>query len=722
MTQKTGIQPKYQRQFERALDALDAGDNLYAIDTLESILRYSKNAEVALHLGVACAKQGLQKRAIESYETCLALSPGNESALCNLAMLLEQQGNRTQALELFRRALRGNPISLPALKGVAFHCYQSAKYEDSQGALDRIIQLDPQSTWALEQQGLLNYAQGKTEEAIEAYSNALAVDNNNGSVWNNLGNCHIKNLQVREAENAYRQAISADELNPDYWYNLGELLFHYATKAEAIEPFEQVVQLSPQDVEAWKFLAQAQADARPAEAEKSFLMVIELAGESVDHLSHMAELYAVTGEKDKEVKTRTRLSKLNPYDMENNFAIAQVRLTQGKPEIAYKLLQDCLTISEKEYETWFRLAQSFQLEQRLEEEFNCLEKVIKANPAHHAAWTRLGHVALAQDLPLKAYKYFIKAAPALKNDYSLWKLLMERLTEVGAIKEALDACDQVFELASYSPRIWDEFFRHFKRIHQEKRFLGWLEHRLFEHVNDAQYVLPFATLFSQFGHAELATRLYEHLIKQYPEYTEIFYQYAVFLVDQGLPEQARGVCLQGLKTNAKDYQLTLALGDSWYWESNYPEAKRQYEAALAQRRDDWRVWFSLGNVAARSGEFQSAVEMFSHSIEIYNLEPKSYFNRGLAFRKLGQPQLAEEDFVKCLKGNRKQAPAWSALGSLCRERQDLKRAAHYYKRALAVDRSYAVAWTNLGLVFAELGLEQQSECCYEQVQRLEKTP
>jgi len=719
MTSNSSVDPRFQRQYDRALASLESGDNLSAIDILEGILRQAPSADVALQLGRACVGQGMHKRAIESYETCLALDPRKENALVNLGLLFEQQGLFHRALEMFERVVKLNGSNLSGLKGVAFHRYQTGGYLEAQATLDKIFELEAESLWGLEQQGLLYYAQGKTEEAIEAYSRALGINNSNGSVWNNLGNCHIKSLQVREAEDAYRQAISCDESNPSYWYNLGELLFHYATKAEAIEPLRRVVEYSPDDVEAWRYMAQAQTEARPAEAEKSFLKVIELSGESVESLRSMAGLYAITGEKDKEVEIRGRLAKLNPYDMENNFAIAQVRLTQGKPEIAYKLLQDCLTISEKEYETWFRLAQSFQLEQRLEEEFNCLEQVIKANPAHHAAWTRLGHVALAQDLPLKAYKYFIKAAPALKNDYSLWKLLMERLTEVGAITEALDACDQVFELAAYSPRIWSDFYRHFKRIHQEKQFLTWLEHRLFEHVHDAQYVLPFATLFAQFQHAELATRLYEHLLKQYPHFSEIHYQYALFLIDQSQPDKARKICLEGLKVSAHDYQLILALGDSWYWEMNYLEAKNQYHKALEQRRDDWRVWFSLGNVAARSEKFQLAVEMFTQSIEIYNLEPKSFYNRGLAYRKLGQLDQAQQDFLACLKGQPKQAPAWSALGSLARDAKDYKKAVGYYKRSLAVDRDYSVAWSNLGLVYQQLGSEELSQCCQEQVVRLE---
>ncbi|MDT8445431.1 MAG: tetratricopeptide repeat protein [bacterium] len=708
-----------ERQFERALESIKRGDYLGAVEQLEEVLRNApKHFRAAYNLALSLQRQGLLQRAAEAYERALAIEPRDEAALCNLAVLMEQTDRPHRALELFERALKVNERNLQALKGLSLHRYLRGEYEAAEEVLDRALDLEANSPWALEQKGLLAHAQNDWERAIECYSKALDIDNSNPSIWNNLGNAYVKAFQVPEAENAYRQSLSIDSSLADTWFNLGELLFHSTTKAEAVEPFARVVELNPKDLEAWTFLAQAQAEARPAEAEASFLKVIELGGENQRVLKSLSKLYAQSGAKDKELEVRAKLSKHNPYDMDNNFAIAQIRLNQGRPEVAYKLLQDCLTISEQEYETWYRLAQSFQLEKKLEEEFNCLEQVIKANPAHHAAWTRLGHVALEKDLPLKAYQYFIKAAPALKNDYQLWKRVMVRLCAEERFEEALDACDQVFELAAYSPAIWEDFYRHFKSIGQDLMFVQWLELRLFQRVGDAQYSLPFGRLLINFGRPEMAEQLYQHLLKKYPQHTEIHYQLAQFYLEREQPLAARSIAESGLRNKPADYQLVLVLGDAAYLEHKYDDAQRAFEKALSLRRDDWRVWFSLGNIAARKDRLEEALEGFSQALDIYDQEPRSYFNRGLALRRLKRPKDAALDFRRALRLDRKHFAAWSALGGLALEREDWHGARRYYLRALAANRKYPVAWNNLAHVFEQLGQTQKASACLEQAQKL----
>ena len=708
-----------ERHLERASSLFGAGDPLGAAEVLSRILQQDPKHKVAAYNLALCYQiQGLNQQAIMAYEDALAISPKDVASLCNLGLLMEAEDRPHRALELFKRVLELDSKNLQALERIAYYRYQRGEWQLAKDALKEAKKVDDQDPRLLELEGLVAYGEGKYANAIEAYSLSLGQDNHSASVWNNLGNAHVKNAEIREAENAYRQAINLDDHNPDYWFNLGEMLFHYATKAEAIDPLKKVVELMPRDLEAWTLLARAQADARPADAEESFCQVLGLGGETQDLLKTLASLYRKNGEKEKEVDARVRLSKLNPYDMENNFAIAQIRLNQGQPEIAYKLLQDCLTISEKEYETWYRLAQNFQLERKLEEEFQCLEKVIKANPAHHAAWTRLGHVALQKDLPQKAFKYFFKAAPALKNDYSLWKLVMERLTEEKEWDMALECCGQVFELAVYSPRIWEDFFKHFRRIGEEPRFLFWLQGKLFDPQNTSAHALPFGAILVSCGKPDLALQLYQTLLNKNPSDRAAHYQLAEYYLGLNQPKEAAETARQGLKTHPNDYELVIALGEASYLEENYPEAGRTFNRALGLRRDDWRVWFNLGNVEARLDRPVEALKFYDVALDIYDQEPKTHFNRGLANRSVEAWDRAEQDFKNAVRLNRRYAAAWSALGALALRQNRLQAAKGHLLRALASsNRQHQVAWNNLAATFEALGDEAKRDQCLKEAEK-----
>ncbi|OGH04927.1 MAG: hypothetical protein A2600_04040 [Candidatus Lambdaproteobacteria bacterium RIFOXYD1_FULL_56_27] len=711
--------PKAQKRFDRAQSAFEQGDFSFATEALLDLLEKQPNdVEACFYLAMAFNRQGLVQRAMEAYERTLDLFGGHEFALVHLAMLCEEQNRPSRAWELYGRATKVNPKNLTALKGLAFQAYRQGQLDQAQAALAQAFALEPASPWGLELQGLIHLSQGALELAIESFSRSLAQDNRNPSVWNNLGNSHLKNHQIQEAENAYRQALSLDPKNSSYWFNLGELLFHYATKAEAIDPFLKVIEAVPSDLEARKYLAQAQLEARPKEAEASFLALIEQQGESTELIGTLAQLYSRTGEREKEVEQRLKLSKLNPYDLENNFAIAQIRLSQGKPEIAYKLLQDCLTLSEKEYETWYRLAQTFQLEEKLEEEFNCLEKVLKANPAHHAAWTRLGQVAFDQGLVLKAFKYWIKAAPALKNDPELWPKLAERLAQAGAWDEALQACDQVFEQIAFAPAIWEGFYRMFCRFGEKDRFLGWMEQRLYGPGVDAVYGLGFARLWERLGLQTPALELYKQVAEQYPLYLETYGLWANALLSLNRAPEAYNVALRGLKVQPLDYGLIVTLGEAYGFEGRLLEAQTQFQKALELRRDDWRVWFHLANLAAKQGLFERAVGLYEESLRFYDSEPKTHYNLSLCLKKLGRLEMARKELQRSLQLNRRQPQGWSALGSLDRELGEFEAAKRHYLKALALDRAYQTGWVNLAFVYGRLGQGEKQEACKRELARL----
>ena len=86
-------------------------------------------------------------------------------------------------------------------------------------------------------------------------------------------------------------------------------------------------------------------------------------------------------------------------------------------------------------------------------------------------------------------------------------------------------------------------------------------------------------------------------------------------------------------------------------DSNYAEAARQFECAVAQDPMSNWAWFWLGIAYYGQGRYDLAVERFSVVLEMFGSQPRHYYcnyARGLAYAQMGQQEQAKADWLICL--------------------------------------------------------------------------
>ncbi len=105
-----------------------------------------------------------------------------------------------------------------------------------------------------------------------------------------------------------------------------------------------------------------------------------------------------------------------------------------------------------------------------------------------------------------------------------------------------------------------------------------------------------------------------------------------------------------------------------------------YIAGAGQRAEDE---FQAGMKLMQPGQYQNAVPRFTRSIEIRETG-KAYLERGNAHRFLGQADLAIADFEKASDLDSSLSRAYSGLGSIYRDRHDMKRALDEYTKSIAM--------------------------------------
>jgi len=143
------------------------------------------------------------------------------------------------------------------------------------------------------------------------------------------------------------------------------------------------------------------------------------------------------------------------------------------------------------------------------------------------------------------------------------------------------------------------------------------------------------------------------------------------------------------------------------------EAIAHFERALAERPDDARVLFALGNTARALGLARPAEEFFRRVLALEPGRVEALVNLANLLRASGNLEAAEALLAPALARNPEAAELWLTLGSVHREMGDAARAQTHYREALARRPDYPAALANLADLLADAGDTRQALVLYD---------
>ncbi len=397
----------------------------------------------------------------------------NEQHLPSWAALAELEslrGQDTEALTCWEKVIALQPAHTQAWQCIASLRLGLGDIAGALKAYQQALSVEANNPAALEGLGMAFMRQGHFQEALKAYQEAQAINPHNPGLWNNLGNCHLKLQQIEAAEEAYKKALRLAPEKGDYWYNLGELLFLYASPHAALEALSHACKLNPNDLEALYYLAQAQEEKQPQAAIQSYEKLLQAGKSTPEVIPALARLYRRTNQAAKEKTTRASLAKANPYDLENNQALLQLTLKEGKRDEALSLLEDLPLQGKAAADLWFQLSVGFKLENNLEKELDCLEETLKLDEGFNLAWLALARITLRQKLTKKAWLYFQRSQV---RDIEFADQLLPALFPLQEWQAIFSLLELQRPFLLLSPRLWEKYLSLFRRYNQKDRLAAW---------------------------------------------------------------------------------------------------------------------------------------------------------------------------------------------------------------------------------------------------------
>ena len=153
---------------------------------------------------------------------------------------------------------------------------------------------------------------------------------------------------------------------------------------------------------------------------------------------------------------------------------------------------------------------------------------------------------------------------------------------------------------------------------------------------------------------QAASQILAGLVQRDPSQLDAYPKLAEAFRNMGEPGRATETLRQLARRKEDDPMLHVVIARSLLDEEKIDYSLVLQELAAAEKAspDDYDVHYLRGKVFLMTGLYGQAVASLRRAIELRPTEPSAYYQLGLAYRKLGQPDLAKEQFerLEFLKG------------------------------------------------------------------------
>ncbi len=180
----------------------------------------------------------------------------------------------------------------------------------------------------------------------------------------------------------------------------------------------------------------------------------------------------------------------------------------------------------------------------------------------------------------------------------------------------------------------------------------------------------------------------------------------IALNEIGAGEQA----VQLLRQAQRQYPEDLWLNDTLGWFSisvlrprQYDEGVRYYTAAVALRPLNPYMVLSLGRILQMKGSYLEAIPEFTKAIELKPDLWDAWWDRGVAYAKLGKLDESIADYSKPTEMVPQNPIAWINRGGAYCDLRQWDKALADDTQAIGLDPTLAIAWNNRGFAYQQLG-------------------
>jgi RNA polymerase-associated protein CTR9 len=565
-------------------------------------------------------KSGYQEKDLDQCVTCfklaLNLDPNFVPGLLGLAAVYAEKGDYKSALILYQKALCINPDFSPDLRipiGMCFHNLDMS--EEARKAFNRALERDPDNVYAIMFLSLIDVNSSKTEKSKNQ-----------------------RKILLKEANAKVLKAFQMDPRNPLCTLQMSERFFE-------------------KDLHKAKVMAQSSlVNSKSAKAKKDAYMMLGRIAHSQGDLKVAMENYKAA-------------IKLCPDSLMVHFPLAQLYLSQDKPEEAIQCLEKVLAKHPTDYDSLKLLFSVYTnkpaLHEKAEVVFESLKKIVGDSEKE----LKVRDPELIADIA--AYLEKSNVQQARKKYHQLLNMMEEE--NIPVPPELLNNVAVLYHMeADGISSYFDPSFRMNYRVGVDST----------DHAHESNVMNAAETIYQR---ALVSVTLPDYVQNEDPWkvnalQTSIRYNVARLFETRGELDKAEAHLKEILKIHPAYDDCMLRLGFIEESRKNYEKALDYYSDALAVDPQNSLAWYMIGNHFMQVKQYRPARRAFEKVLE--NNKHDSYAltsagNLNLIFAR-GDPK-----------------PENRAL--------HFRRAVEFFCKALFVDPLNVHAAAGIGIAYAESG-------------------
>ncbi len=168
---------------------------------------------------------------------------------------------------------------------------------------------------------------------------------------------------------------------------------------------------------------------------------------------------------------------------------------------------------------------------------------------------------------------------------------------------------------------------------------------------------------------------------------------------------------KSLELNPHFDQAMLGLSRALIFQEKFDEAKQWDKSAIQYNPENYRAWYQLGFIDARSDK-AAAITDYEKAVSIQGNFPPLRRDLGLLQFQLGNYAEAARHLSRAVELGIKDATVYNSLGISYSRTGRLRQAVASYKQALEIDPKLAQTHLNLGFAYERLGQKDLAESEY----------
>lgn len=632
-------------------------------------------------MGLSYQRLGRFKESVEALKKVTEIDPQNVNAFFQMGLIYESQAAYDEAIEAFKKVISLSSVSSPG--GTT----QSKESEKRLKDIEKKIQTRDHFKNSAE---LIK--KEKWEEALKETRAIIEVEPNNPNALFNLG-LILHNLKEDEpAIEALKKAVNSDPKFQKAYYQLGVIYDEAAKRDDALDAYKHVVDIDAKSEEGKK--AKERIDS---------LMVFVTAEEKVAGIKEFME----KGDVESAIREVDGIIRIKGEDPYLYTTLASLYLKLARIKDAVFALEKAAVLSPKDVEIRMLLGKAYEgLNENLKaaEAFNTVASLEKETPRGKEAVEKAKkHTVLYHMREGKKFLSAGKYEDSLQEMNEVLKITPEDplvLFNIGVLyyrlNNAEDAeapllhaltIDPAYIMAHLQLGLVYEKMRKFDKAREE--FDKVIELQKEGHETDIaktriKYLKEFKELSEHLDRAinymkekewESARREIDAVLSAYPANYMGYYYKGIILFQTGINDEARAALKKAIEIKPDYFQAHLRLGDIYYKEYAYEDARRYYQQVIALGKDTPEAeiaadrlkglkawWLSLSvrhgyssNVAFRARATSSAQSNYMVGLTYFMIREKDWslstlftFNDSIYY----QTQLSGNNYSAQLNGNR----------------------------------------------------------------------